>query len=47
MAKEQNTPLHVHVELALQALERAMSGIRLIEETIPALLSFAIPFQPS
>ena len=32
MAKEQNTPSHGHVELALLALERAMSEIRLIEE---------------
>jgi hypothetical protein len=35
MAKEQNSPSHIHVELALLALESAIAGIRLIE----------IPFQ--
>ena len=32
MAKEQNTPSHVNLELALLALQTAMSGIRLIEQ---------------
>jgi hypothetical protein len=43
MAKEQNTPLHVHVELALLALERAMSGIRLIEENHTGTSEFCNP----
>ena len=43
MAKEQNTPSHVHVELALLALERAMSGIRLIEENHTSTSEFHDP----
>ena len=32
MAKEQNTPSHVHVELALLALQEATSRVRFIEQ---------------
>jgi len=32
MAEKHDIPSHVHVELVLLALERAMSGIRFIEE---------------
>jgi hypothetical protein len=32
MAKEKYTPAHICLELALLALQRAMSGIQLIEE---------------
>ena len=32
MAKKQNTSSHINLELALLALQTAMSGIRLIEQ---------------
>jgi hypothetical protein len=32
MAEKHITPSHLHTELALQALERAMSGIRFIQK---------------
>jgi hypothetical protein len=32
MAKEHDIPAHIHVELALLALENAIAGIRLIKD---------------
>ena len=40
MAKERDIPSHIHVELALLALEKAMSGIRLIEENDICIAEF-------
>lgn len=40
MAKEHNIPSHIHVELALLALQSAISEIRFIEESEISISEF-------
>jgi hypothetical protein len=40
MAEKHIAPSHLHAELALQAIQRAMSGIRFIQETDMSISGF-------